>query len=115
MLWAIRDRCVGPLGRKLALALPFAQTRDEARTWLSQSAEATRTLQEGRPVPLIESEGIHEAIERVRVGGVLAPVELRALGRMLDGARTLRRFLTSRKVELPTLFTACATDPSLDG
>ena len=114
VLWAIRDRCAGPLGRKLALDLSFAQTRDEARTWLSQSAEATRTLQEGRPVPLIESEGIQEAIERVRVGGVLAPVELRALGRMLEGARTLRRFLTSRKVELPTLFAACATDPSLD-
>jgi DNA mismatch repair protein MutS2 len=33
---------------------------------------------------------------------------------MMEGARTLRRFLTSRKTELPALFSACSTDPSLD-
>jgi DNA mismatch repair protein MutS2 len=96
------------------MGLGFAETREEAREWLAQSAEATRLLLEGRPLPAAEVDDVREAVERVRVGGVLSPAELRALGRMLGAARALRRFLTSRRGELPALFGACATDPSLD-
>ncbi len=114
MLAAVSDRCAGPLGRDLASTLSFAASRDEARTWLAQSAEATRLLREGRALPASDVEDGRDAIERARVGGVLAPAELRGLGRMLGAARALRRFLTSRRAELPTLFEACATDPTLD-
>jgi DNA mismatch repair protein MutS2 len=114
VLAALADRCTGPLGRDYALALSFAGTRDEARTWLAQSAEATRLLVDGRALPSVEIDDVREAIERARVGGVLAPVELRGLGRMLGAARSLRRFLASRRAELPALFEACATDPTLD-
>jgi DNA mismatch repair protein MutS2 len=114
LLAALSERCAGPLGRDLALGLGFAGTREEAREWLAQSAEATRLLLEGRPLPAAEIDDVREAIERVRVGGVLSPSELRALGRMLGAARGLRRFLTPRKAEIPALFGACATDPSLD-
>jgi DNA mismatch repair protein MutS2 len=114
ILSALVERCAGPLGRDLAAGLPFAETRDEAREWLAQSAEATRLLEEGRPLPASEVDDVREAIERARVGGVLAPHELRAMGRMLGAARALRRFLASRRDDLPRLFEACATDPTLD-
>ncbi|HEX4448638.1 MAG TPA: Smr/MutS family protein, partial [Polyangiaceae bacterium] len=74
----------------------------------------TRLLQEARPLPAAEVDDVRGAMERARVGGVLAPQELRGVGRMLGAARALRRFLTSRRVELPRLFEACATDPTLD-
>ncbi len=113
-LSALADRCAGPLGRDLARGLAFAESRDEARAWLAQSAEATKLLLEGRALPAAEVDDVREAIERARIGGVLAPGELRALGRMLGAARALRRFLASRRGELPALFGACSTDPTLD-
>jgi DNA mismatch repair protein MutS2 len=61
-----------------------------------------------------EIDEVNDAIERTRIGGVLAPVELRAVGRMLGAARALRRFLASRKTAVPALFDACSTDPTLD-
>ncbi|MGH7296303.1 MAG: hypothetical protein ACRELB_15290, partial [Polyangiaceae bacterium] len=45
VLAAVAERCVGPLGRQLALDLPFAETRDQARALLAQAAEATRLLE----------------------------------------------------------------------
>jgi DNA mismatch repair protein MutS2 len=114
VLSALADRCAGPLGRDLALGLRFAETRDETRVWLAQSAEAAMLLAEGRSLPVADVDDVRDAIERARVGGVLAPAELRAIERMLGAARALRRFLASRKTALPSLFDACATDPTLD-
>ncbi len=71
-------------------------------------------LAEGRSLPVADVDDVRDAIERARVGGVLAPAELRAIERMLGAARALRRFLASRKTALPSLFDACATDPTLD-
>jgi DNA mismatch repair protein MutS2 len=103
------------MGRELALALPFAATRDEARAFLRQATEAVALLEEGRPLPVGQVDQIGDAIERARVGGALAPVELRGVGRMLGAARVLRRFLAARRAGLPALFEACSTDPTLDG
>ena len=114
VLRALSERCAGPLGRELALALPFAATRDEARSLLAQAAEAKTLLDEGRPLPAGQVDDVREAIERARVGGVLAPEELRAIGHLLGAARALRRFLASRRSTLPALFEACSTDPTLD-
>jgi DNA mismatch repair protein MutS2 len=114
VLSAIADRCAGPLGRELARTLPFAVTREEARAVLTQAAEATQAHQQGRPLPAGEVDDVREAIERTRVGGVLAPGELRSVGRLLGAARALRRFLASRRADLPALFDACSTDPTLD-
>jgi DNA mismatch repair protein MutS2 len=114
VLSALADRCAGPLGRDLALGLAFAATREEARAWLGQSAEAAMLLGEGRPLPVADVDDVRDAVERTRVGGVLAPSELRAVERMLGAARSLRRFLASRKAALPRLLEACGTDPTLD-
>lgn len=114
LLGAIAERCSGPLGRELARALPFAANREEARAALAQSAEASRLLEEGSPLPSGDLPEVTEAIERTRVGGVLAPAELRAVRRMLEAARMLRRFLTARREELTALAAECTTDPTLD-
>ena len=81
---------------------------------MAEAREAARLFEEGRPLPVGDVPDVSAALERARVGGVLAPDELVAVGRMLTSARALRRFLGSRKAELPALFTACATDPTLD-
>ena len=114
VLSALEDRCAGPLGRALAHELPFATTRDEARAFLAQSAEAVRVLAEGRSLPVQGVDDVREALERARVGGTLAPAELRSTGRMLGAARALRRFLAPRRADMPALFEACSTDPTLD-
>jgi DNA mismatch repair protein MutS2 len=114
VLAALAGRCAGPLGRELASSLPFAATREGARVLLAQAAEAKALLDEGRPLPAAEVDDVREAVERARVGGVLSPVELRAVGKMLGAARALRRFLASRRSNLPALFDACSTDPTLD-
>jgi len=114
VLGALADRCAGPLGTHLARTLPFAPTREAARRSLTESAEASRLLEEGRTLPVGDVEDVREAIERARVGGVLSPVELRGVGRLLGAARALRRFLASRRADVPALFDACSTDPTLD-
>jgi DNA mismatch repair protein MutS2 len=96
------------------MILPFASTREEARRWLGEAAEARKLLDDGHPLPVEELDDVSEGVERVRVGGVLSPTELRGISRMLLAARVMRRFLTARKGELPALFTACTTDPTLD-
>ncbi len=96
------------------MGLGFAETREEARERLGQAAEATALLAEGRSLPAADVADVHEALDRVRIGGVLAPAELRAVERMLGAARALRRFLASRRATLPRLYDACATDPTLD-
>jgi DNA mismatch repair protein MutS2 len=114
VLAAVADRCEGPLGRQLAVELPFAATREEARASLAQAAEASQLLGDDQPVPVGDVDDVRDAIERARVGGVLAPVELRAIGRLLGSARVLRRFLAARRAAVPALFEACSTDPTLD-
>jgi DNA mismatch repair protein MutS2 len=114
VLSALADRCAGLPGRMLAMDLPFATTREEARRWLAEAAEARKLLEDGRPLPVEELDDVREGVERVRVGGVLSPAELRGISRMLLAARVMRRFLTARKGELPALFSACTTDPTLD-
>jgi DNA mismatch repair protein MutS2 len=114
VLGALVERCAGPLGRVLAESLPFASSRDEARVLLAQAAEARAQLDDGRPLPAGEVDDVGEATERARVGGVLSPAELRSIGKLLGAARALRRFLAARRAELPALFDACSTDPTLD-
>src|SRR6185369_3067576 len=58
---------------------------------------------------------IDHALDRLRIGAVLAPAELRAMAQLLLWARSARRFLTPRQERAPSLYAACATDPTLDG
>ena len=114
LLGALGSRCVSYMGRKLALDLPFASTPAETRRLLAEAEEATELLASGEGLPVVELSDIAQAIGRVGASGVLAPQEIREIGKALGAARVLRRFLSVRRTKAPSLFDACTTDPTLD-
>ena len=114
ILRALAARCVGPMGREAALGLEFASTRAQTRMLLAEASEAVRLHKDGQPLPIEEVADIREALGRLRVGGVLAPGELRAIAQVMSSARSLRRFLQSRRSGATALGAALATDPTLD-
>lgn len=114
LLEALAARCAGVPGERLALALPFAATRDEAARRLGEASEAATLRWRGEPLPAAALPDLKGALDRARAGGVLAPAELRALGAAFEAARALRRFLASRRAACPLLHAALTTDPSLD-
>src|SRR5262245_106125 len=114
LLAALAERCASVVGTSEARALPFGKTREEVRGLWEESREAARQLEASDPVPVFAVPDVREALERLRVGGVLGPGELRDTASMLASARTLRRFLSGRRERCPALHGACATDPTLD-
>jgi DNA mismatch repair protein MutS2 len=114
LLAALASRCVSAPGSALARDLPFASTRDEARRLLEEAKEAKDLLDAGEPLPVAGIGDVTQAIGRVGASGVLAPPEIREIGKALEAARVLRRFLALRKSRVPALHTACSTDPTLD-
>ena len=104
LLEALASRCVSHMGRRLALDLPFASTPAETRRLLGEAREATELLVAGEPVPVIELSDVTSAIGRVGASGVLAPQEIREIGKALGAARVLRRFLSTRRTKAPSLF-----------
>ncbi len=114
LLQAIADRSPGPLGKRAALALPFASTRDGVHEALEETREACALLASGDPLPDGATSVVSSSIDRVRAGGVLGPVELRDIARLLSYARILRRYLHVHRDRSPRLFEACMTDPHLD-
>ena len=114
LLSALADRCAGVPGKKLALALPFAATREEAARRLGEASEAAALRRRGEPLPTAALPELGVSLDRARAEGVLSPVELRALAAALESARTTRRFLASRRATCPLLHAALTTDPTLD-
>jgi DNA mismatch repair protein MutS2 len=114
ILTALADRCVGDMGRHVARALPFAPTREAARTALAEAREALALHAAGEPLPVTSLPDVREAVDRLGVGGVLGPGELRGLAQVLLTARSLRRFLQARRATSPALFASLSTDPTLD-
>lgn len=114
LLDALAVRCVSRMGERLARALPFSTTRAETRRLLGEAREATDLLGSGEPLPVVELTDVSSALGRVGASGVLAPAEIREIGKALAAARALRRFLAVRRTRAPALFEACATDPTLD-
>lgn len=114
LLAALGDRCVSDMGKALARDLPFASSREETRRLLDEAREAAELLGSGEPLPITGLTDVSSAIGRVGASGVLAPPEIRELGKALEAARALRRFLAARRSRVPALHAACATDPTLD-
>jgi DNA mismatch repair protein MutS2 len=98
----------------LALDLPFAASRSQTQRLLDEAREAAELLEAGEPLPVVELTDVSGAIGRVGASGVLSPVEIREIGKVLGAARVLRRFLSVRRSRCATLYEACATDPTLD-
>ncbi|MBX3227791.1 MAG: Smr/MutS family protein [Labilithrix sp.] len=114
VLGALAARCVSEGGKALALALPFARTRAEVRRLLDEAAEATALRAGNEPLPTVALADVSSAVGRVGAAGVLAPTEIREVGKALEAAKTLRRFLANKKSRVPALHSACTTDPTLD-
>lgn len=114
LLAALADLCVSDMGKALARDLPFAATRVETRRLLEEAREATELLGAAEPLPSSGLIDVSGAIGRVGASGVLAPNEIRDVGKALEAARALRRFLAARRARVPALHASCATDPTLD-
>ncbi|XYH96076.1 endonuclease MutS2 [Sorangium sp. So ce1128] len=114
ILEALAERCASRAGKRLARALPFATTRAEALTMLSEVREAFELARAGEPLPSRDVAELEEALDRARIGAALANEELRAVLGLLEAARTSRQYLQSRRQIAPTLYAACATNPELD-
>lgn len=114
VLDALADRCTSPAGKRLAHALPFATRRAEVEVPLAEVREAVELDIAGEPLPATDVPEVDHALDRARIGAVLANDELRAVIACLSAAHTLRRFLHSRRHRAPALAAACAMDPSLD-
>jgi len=114
LLAALAERCVSEMGKALARDLPFGSSADETRRLLDEAREASELLAAAEPLPVVGLGDVSGAIGRVGAAGVLAPVEIREIGKALEASRALRRYLTARRARAPALHAACATDPTLD-
>ena len=114
VLDALASRCVSAMGQALARELPFGSSRAECRLLLDEAREATALLDNAEPLPAVALADLSAAVGRVGAAGVLAPTEIRELGKALEAARALRRFLGARRSRVPALHAACSTDPTLD-
>ena len=114
ILEALAERAASPAGKRLSRALPFASTREGVVTALAEVREAVTLDLAGEPLPTADVPEIDGALERARIGAVLANEELRAVIACLGAARMLRRFLHSRRDRAPALDAACTVDPTLE-
>lgn len=81
---------------------------------MGEVREAFDLLMASEPLPTGAAPIVSHPIDRLRVGGVLAPEEILSTAALLTKARVLRRFLSARSERLPLLLEACSTDPHLD-
>ncbi|RYE94720.1 MAG: endonuclease MutS2, partial [Myxococcales bacterium] len=114
VLEALAARCVGEPGRRLARALRLSTDRASLALVQAQGREALEALDRGEPLPIYGLRDVDPALERLKMNAVLAPHELRDLGATLASARTLRRYLGTRRDRMPALVSLCTFDPSLD-
>jgi DNA mismatch repair protein MutS2 len=111
---ALAERCETAHGVANARAILPLATHEEALVAIREASEAMEAMAEGEPLPLPPLPDARAAHARAAHGGVLSANELRDVAEVLGAARTLRRYLHSRRERLPALFEACSTDPALD-
>ncbi len=109
---AVADRCRGPLAHRLDLTIHH--TEDGAWRSLAETGEVLELLRADERLPLDGASEIRAHLSRLRKGGALSAPELRDIMKALGCARSLRRFLATRKDRLPKLRGSCGFDPSLD-
>ncbi len=114
VLEALASRCASPAGKRVSRALPFATSRAQVLAVFGEVREAVALDLAGEPLPTADVPEVEPALDRARIGSVLANEELRGVVACLAAARALRRFLQSRRDRAPLLAAACAVDPSLD-
>ena len=116
VLEALAARCASPAGKRLARALPFASSREACSPRSREVREASSSTSPGEPLPARRRRPrSRDALDRARIGAVLANEELRAVIACLGAARALRRFLQAPARERAARSTPPARSiPTLD-
>ncbi len=106
------------LGNELALRLRPSTASDEIIQWQAETTEACLISQSGDRVPLGGISDLRAALKKARLGGILAPEELGAVGATCRAARLLRVFFSGERAEtaptLAALAMALAAFPELE-
>ncbi len=110
---AVRARCRGPLRETLREIAP-ADSYEEARVALAETAEALALDALADPIPLDGIRDVRVSLDRLERAGALEGSALRAVASTLGAARVLRKYLARRRDGAPRLYDACTTDPTLD-
>lgn len=113
LLEALERRCESDVGRFRARTLT-PPPRAGLATAIAEVREAIARDDHADPLPIAAVADAREAWSRAMHGGVLSPLELRAVADVLAAARTLRRYLHARREGIPYLFNALSTDAALD-
>ncbi len=114
VLGAIAARCESAGGKASAESLPFCRTRARVHEATAEARDALGLRESRASIPRSTLPPIDFALDRLRMGAVLAPAELRSMAQLLMWARSARKFLTAHRDRAPALHAACATDPTLD-
>lgn len=114
LLAHLAERCVSEAGAARLFSRRPASTIEQARLWNRRLAQAialdnASELFDVRPFPTLYS-----TLERARLKSTLTGPELRDVLRVLELARSLRAFATSRRESHPELAAALESDAGLD-
>jgi DNA mismatch repair protein MutS2 len=108
---AVAQRCRSDGARRRGLSL--ASTHEETLALLDQTRELMGLLSSGEPAPLEGLRDVQAHLARIERQGVVEASALHEVRLMLERARSLRGFLSTRRERLPALWAVCAIDPKL--
>jgi DNA mismatch repair protein MutS2 len=114
LLARIAQKSVTAGGAAHIRALEPAPTPEEARALSRLSRDALALRRDGSSIPISAVPDVGDVLERLERGSVASGPELRDVARLLDVAKALRSFATSRAADRPSLSAALTTDPGLD-
>jgi DNA mismatch repair protein MutS2 len=102
-----KETSFGP-GRDAALNLEPSADREAVERGQRETTEARYLLDRGHAVPLGGLRDIRPFLERVAAGDILEPSHLLDIAQTCEGASNLRKFLSARRENGPTLDLAAA-------
>jgi DNA mismatch repair protein MutS2 len=103
ILAALADLTRTPVGRELAFALPFLESREEILQHLGHVAEARKLLTSAQEIPLADAPDARPHLMRAAQEGVLEPTALLECARLIRTSARVRRFLHARRETTPAL------------
>ena len=110
ILEALAGRTVSALGAERCRALPLAETLEEARALLRETAEMVALETGGEGLPLTNFPDLRLVVERVAKGAPLQAVDCRDLSIVLGLVSDVLRCLQRRRDEVQTIFSAVVAD-----
>ncbi len=100
---ALAGRCRTEVGKERALARPFLSSRDEVLAALALAGEARALKSEPMTLPITGLVDVRDFIDRASKGGMLEPLQLRAVTQVLFSFERTHELLTERSERHPGL------------